>query len=237
MTSETVHLLVPDAVAASPEGRLVLAYDPPAPDSDVAAWIERLVDSALWAVRSGQADSWASTSGYAGYDVVVLADQPAPEGATGPIAVGGERLAEFDIRLFWRPRPAHRVVVVDQAIADLLAPLGGETAGVLLWAAQVGTHREFGVHLVDPVTGEPREPDAPLPDELGANLGVHKDLYYAATGSPWRSLRLITHPGGQFQSVPSPDPLAWAGPFTDADWASEAALYPPVVASGGSWRP
>ncbi len=236
MTSETVHLLVPDAVAASPEHRLVLAYDPPAPETDAAAWIDRLVDSALWAVRSGQADSWGSVSDYAGYDAVVLADEPAPESAAAAIAAGAERLAEFDIRLFWRPRPAHRVVVVDQAIADLLAPLGGETAGVLLWAAQVGTHREFGVHLVDPITGEPREPDAPLPAELGPNLGVHKDLYYAATGSPWRSLRLITRPGGQFQSVPSSDPLAWAGPFTDGDWASEAALYPPVVADEGSER-
>ncbi len=137
--------------------------------------------------------------------------------------------AEYDIRLFWRPRPAHRVVVVERAIADLIAPLGGESAGVLLWAAQVGTHREFGVHLVDPVTGEPRESDTPLPSELGQNLGVHKDLYYAATGSPWRSLRLVTHPDGRYQSVPSADPLPWAGPFTDADWAGEAALYPPVT--------
>ncbi|HET9126774.1 MAG TPA: hypothetical protein VFN73_01720 [Propionibacteriaceae bacterium] len=229
MSDEPVHLLVPETVAVSPEGRLVLAYEQPPPGEDaLAAWLDRLADSALWAVRSGQADSWGEGSRFAGYDVVVLADTDAPDLVAPRLETLALTLGEFDVRLFWRPRPAHRVVVLDQELADLLAPLGSGTLGVLLWASQVGTHREFGVHLVDPATGEPRELELPLPPDLGEHLGVHKDLYYAATGSPWRSLRLITHPDGRFQSVPSPEPLPWAGPFTDADWAGEAALYPPV---------
>lgn len=232
MTDESVHLLVPETVAVSPEARLVLAYEPPPPGEEaLAAWLDRLADSALWAVRSGQADSWGSGSEYAGYDVVVLSETGVPDLARQRLDTLALSLGEFDVRLFWRPAPAHRVVVVDEEIAGLVAPLGGERFGVLLWAAQVGTHREFGVHLVDPATGDPQESDLPLPSDLGEHLGVHKDLYYAATGTPWRSLRLITHPDGRFQSAPSPDPLPWAGPFTDADWAAEAALYPPVAAT------
>ena len=235
MTDETVHLLVPETVAVSPEARLVLAYEPPPPGEDaLGAWLDRLADSAMWAVRSGQADTWGSGSEYAGYDVVVLAETDPPELVIQRLDPLAGSLGEFDVRLFWRPQPAHRVVVLDEELAGLLGPLGAEGFGVLLWAAQVGTHREFGVHLVDPATGEPRELDLPLPPELGEHLGVHKDLYYAATGTPWRSLRLITHPDGRFQSAPSPDPLPWAGPFTGADWAAEAALYPPAGTRRGS---
>ena len=238
MTDESVHVLVPETVAVSPEGRLVLAYEPPPPGEEaMAGWLDRLADSALWAVRSGQADTWGSGGEYAGYDVVVLAETDPPELLTQRLETLALTLGEFDVRLFWRPRPAHRVVVLDQEIAGLLAPLGGGRAGVLLWAAQVGTHREFGVHLIDPGTGVPREADLPLPVHLGEHIGVHKDLYYAATGTPWRSLRLITHPDGRFQSVPSPDPLSWAGPFTEADWATEGRLYPPAPEQHGSDRP
>lgn len=238
-SGETAKLLGPDLIAVSEQGRLTLGYYVPqwafeeVEPNALDDWALVAVNSAAFAVDSGEAKNWASGNDYDGVDIVFLAPVEAPTEWAARWSEISDQLAARDLGWSWQVvdhPPMPQAAEIEARMAEVLRPLGnGES--VLLWVTQVGTYRPAGVGLIDAETGDAKPYPGEPPAELNTLIARHKEAFYIVMGRAWLSFQIIVRPDGAYRVHPDIDRvLPWTEPVPEAAWAEEQEYFPNAVA-------
>lgn len=99
----------------------------------------------------------------------------------------------------------------------------GDTA--MLWASVVGSQADVGI-LAEDGRGN-THPIEQIPNQLIEQVLLHREAMYGHTGRTWVSLLVNVTPGGGAEfTLGRHEPLPWARPVTEQDWADERAAHP-----------